>query len=538
MLIPLPIRIRVHHSGYGRRVDLRRGVLADVGKHETTRKSRDFPDPALWHLQVHRFASGSTGIRALIAPQCGRRGAVLMRPIITICPDGSQRFCGMALRRFRSLVEEIDSGSARQFIECGSLIFAASDWRRHAPQIARHVIPTYIPEPTGNDMSDADAFEMPRLTFDLPRRDPIRLHEVPAASFAILDALASGQRAVFGTETFADDQEFLLAFALAVALVPAALWSDISVAAGFSKPLPDALVQWIGAKSISPPQPGSITAAMAGLPRDTSAEQATAEVFGGIAVDAMISGEIDETVITEDPFEDRARTRLTLGLGCPADFQPTMPSQGLAALVQLLDDIARSRPNPPATGISLQSAAAGVESCFGGNSQLGEMTPALTNFRWCHALARLCDGQPFPLGDPVGVSESLTELEIIFVGAHLVGDAVGWTSGLEALSKAAITALRSVCVEKPARDANVGMAFLLALARAGHALEIVGKMIAAGDGAVRAGIESALIATALLSGELDALRPRLVRELLGVAPAQPLEPPQCASAPRISLRSV
>lgn len=519
MIIRLPTRIRVHHAGFGRRVDPSDGTLIDLARHQETRRSEGFPRATQRRLQLNQFAGGSAEMEALIAPQCGSRGALLMRPIIAVAEEDTPRFCGMALQRIRIIAEPPHCASPRRFAECGSLVFGAADWHRHAPSIVRHVVADYVPEPTRSDL--ADAFALPRLIFDFPRDNPASVGEISPASLAILDALARGQRAVFGSESFASDHQFLHACAHAIALLPAGLRGNLSIAAGFTKPLPDALIQWVGAVMSSPPSPGALAATIAGLPLDTPLDEA--RITRAEMIKPMAWGEIGDDPLDDDTFQHKALERLRAALGVTAAPAAEETADPFMRLTTVLERVASGRTAPLGSEAARQAVRA-VDACFFEPGRT-EIPQHFATSRWGQTICRLRDGHTLPSANPVEVAQSLADIEAMLAGVAAIADAMRWTEGLELMSKAAIAALRAVIIDKPHADANIGAAFLLSLARIPNSLHVVAELIGAGDRPVRSGVEYALMATALLSGEIDEVRPGLIGELLSSSPAEDFLPP-------------
>jgi len=447
MTIHFSCRIGVHHAEFGRRVDARSGALIDFEHYQTTRQSRGFPGDALRRLQLGGFGAGIEDIKRLIAPSHGGRGALLLRPIGFSSTEGE--CChGMALQHFCVFNEPSLAGHARSFLEIGSLLFKQADWVHYADAIIDAVGSAHRAEPSKNDVDPRDALALPECVFDLAPPISPRLRDCAPASFAALDALAAGRRAIFGRETFDSDLEFLKTCREIVALLPPALRSGISLASGFTVRIPDALVQWLDARVTLPAQ-GPLSAAFGSLPGETRADEASRRIFGKVELEGSSSGAGD------DPFQRNARRRFA----------------------ELLVH-ARAR-----------------------------ASQARAPIRFATGETRMAD-------DPAAVADTIARIEDTLATTGLLAQQHHLTGTLEVIIKAAIADLRKVAIHKSHEDVKTNSSFLAALSASPHAMRVAAAMVAAGDGALRNGIERALLATALLPSDLDATRTTIMQHVL------------------------
>lgn len=453
MITTFSSRLQVHHSGFGRRVDDRNRSLIDFERDQITHRSLGFPRDVLRQLQVSGLGSSIDDLKALISPRC-EGGALLIRPVAFSKANAAN--CGaMALQRFR-VREEPAANRARWFLEAGSLLFGEADWRRHGPGIARVIAPSFEPKPTRSDLDPRDALSLPELAFDLNPSPSPRLRECAPASFAVLDALAQGRRAVFGLETFGNELGFMRVCAGTIALLPQALQMSVSIAAGFKTPVPEALIQWVDAH-VSPPQPAELSAAFARLPGATNARDASSRIFDTAGADD--AAPTSDT--RDDKFQSRARRRVASLLGAA---------------------VASSAPGP-----SLLSSLRG--------------------------------GEPRAFGNPAAVVDCIIGIDDALAVAKSLARKSGWTAELEKAARAAVADLRRCAIRKPGDDVKANADFLCAIADSSQILRILATLIAADDRQVRRGIEQALTATAFLSSDFEGARSGIVRQVLNAETA-------------------
>jgi hypothetical protein len=456
MTIHLSRRIEVHHCEFGRRVDARTGALIDFEHYQTTRQSRGFPCDALRRLQLGGFGAGIDDIRRLVAPSHDKRGALLLRPIAFSSTE-SDPCHGAALQRFCVLKELSFADHARSFVEIGSLLFKQADWVHYADAIIDAVASAHTVEPTKNDVDPRDALALPECVFDLTPPISPRLRDCAPASFAALDALAAGRRAIFGRETFDSDLEFLKTCRELVALLPPALRSGISLASGFTMRIPDALIQWLDAR-VTPPAEGPISAAFAKLPGETPVDEASRRIFGKVEMEAASSAGSGD-----DPFQRHARRRFA----------------------ELL---------------------------------VHERAPRASQAR---APIRFATGDTRMADDPAAVADSMARIEDTLATTRLLAQQRHLTGALEIIVKAAIADLRKVTIQKSHEDVKTNSSFLAALSASPHVMRVTAAMVAAGDRELRNGIELALLATALLPSDFDATRTTIMQHLLNVSAPSP-----------------
>src|SRR6202035_2973131 len=85
----------------------------------------------------------------------------------------------------------------------------------------------------------------PKLRLDLFDMPTVRISEWSRLSLVMLDALAAGERAIFGRESFTDEAAFFRACGELLAMLPPFLRGHASFAAGFTRPVAGAVIQWI-----------------------------------------------------------------------------------------------------------------------------------------------------------------------------------------------------------------------------------------------------------------------------------------------------
>ncbi|MHC2566359.1 hypothetical protein [Bradyrhizobium liaoningense] len=471
---------------------------------ETVSQSRAFPPAAC--AQSRSFPITPHEIRALIAPRRERRDAFLMRPMLYRSAHGYGRSCGMVLSRFRCSSEAalaVPSGLAAE-----TIVLDSSDWARHAAGIVRN-IPALSRPP---DFSSNGRSGLPAMAFDLPRISEIRIRDCAPSSLAILDALAAGRRAVFGLQSFAEEGEFLLAVANAVALLPRSLRSDISVAAGFAKPVADALVQWIDGH-VSPPRPGSLAAAVLRLPPEMRAEEVSSCLFGVMAANDASLRPISDQGICEDVFQAHARNHLAsvLGRSPQSDYPGSRTPSGIWQAVVRASF--RQQGN-----ISLelaQSAACVVDCTFGDAPRPNGMDFSQSVSRSGGCIESLRTGMALAHADPAAVADSICAIEETLALAKIIANRLRWTPGLTAMTRRAIGELRKVVIGKPASDIGVNASLLRALERAPQCTHILAALVEADDRLVTRGIEQAVAALAPAAARLEKVRGWAAGSLLG-----------------------
>jgi len=463
----------------------RRHSARNLDDWEIVSQSRDFPVVA--SAQSRCFPITPHEIRSLLAPRRERSGAVLMRPIVYQSDRGPERLYGMALSRLRCS-SEASLANAPLSLEAESIVFDSSAWARHAVCIVRNISTLRL------DGHSSDGSALPAMAFDLPRMPEVRVRDCSPLSLAILDALACGRRAVFGLESFAEEGEFLLACANAVALLPRSLRPDISIAAGFTQAIPDALVQWIDGY-VSPAQPGCLAADMLRLPEEARADEVSSRLFGIIAANEVSLRSINDQRIYEDVFQAHAKRRFASVLGRPSRLGNSAfpgshsPSSVWRAVAEATSQQQRN--------ISLElakSAESLVDCAFGHAPRPEGMDLALPAVSSGGCIESLRTGTALAHSDPAAIADSICAIEETLALAKVVAGTLRWTPGLTTMTRRAIGALRKVVISKPDADFCTNASFLRALEQAPHCARIVAALIEADDRSVRRGVEQAVAA--------------------------------------------
>lgn len=413
----------------------------------------------------------------------GRGPALLMRPLWL----PSQREPGMAFwqvdNRAASLVQEQ---------EIRSLVLSSRDWQKQAVAIIRNIDASFSHTVLSADMACGETLRMPRLKLDLATSLQTRIGDCSPAALAILDALARRRRAVFGLESFANRTQFLQAFADVVAMLPPLLRANITAAAGFTKPAANILVQWVDGH-VAPPNPGPLAALVQKLGPLRSVSEAGRLLFGdepnGQTPDLLEAGSAST--------DDAVRSLFSAVLSRPLRSVDAAPLP--ADITNMSTELARA-------------VASHLDQLFAGHGDCNE-TSSPWPYHLDHTILALWDERPESAIDAPSLADSVSAIEEILALSRHAAHRLHWTSGLTALTRRTIAALRKLIINGSS-DRCMDATLLRVIARSPHCVRILAAMIKAGDRQTRARFAGAISATAGISCALDAVRLRVNGRLL------------------------
>jgi hypothetical protein len=434
-----------------------------------------------------------------------REAALLIRPLLSSPAND----WASGVWRFHRLGS---SASFRDAPRIEALLFSASDWSRSAPSAAT-TIDTLFAEANVRRRAAPDGG--PRslgLHFDIPAKPLARIGDCRASDLAMMDSLARGERAIFGLESFASDREFLQACANVLAMLPPSLRASISLAAGFTRPVSGALIQWIDGR-VSPPSPGPLAARIFELGLSRSVSYPGQALFGERHAGEMARELLHDRRVSTDDFDDRARKCLARVFADAVEARSASSGpkavrawrSAVRTVVYLRRDI---------TTELAADAALFVDRFMDrkGASCADEMQPV---YRADRTIAMVRDAYSLAAQDAAAIADSISAVEEILELGKAVSSKLAWTPGLTALVRTTIAALRRTAIEMSPTDASINAGFLRAIASAPHCSKVLAGMIRAGDGSLRAAVQQALSISALLSHHLDAIRSKVANELIG-----------------------
>nr|WP_157872509.1 hypothetical protein [Bradyrhizobium sp. ORS 278] len=507
MLLRFPSRVRIH---FERACSPGFGALAPVDFEDCVvqRQSRDFPRSDM--LQ----ALSSTCLSEIqqLLPSRARHQACLLRPLSFAATARAKPSMGMGCWSFtRSPAPSSMVIQSDHPIEIDTVLFERADWARHAATITANMPQTLAPHAFIGAESRSDD---PMPAFDLLARPVAQVKECSRLSFIMLDTLAAGERAIFGRESFPDTTEFFRACADLLAMLPPALRSHTSFAAGFSRPIAGALIQWID-DSVPPARPGALTAQLIGRDADLTTDDISRRFQALSTADDTVGA---HRVLCPDRAGRRRFASLSSGGGRRAEVACAW--QTFAGAIE--------DKQPTIAPALTQSAASLIATLFEGASVPASL-PALSSAGRHLLMVRL--GRPLPMADSAALEDSIDAIEQTLAAAKWLADRSGWTSSLDALSKASISALRRITIDRPDADIGINSSLVRAIARAPHCRRIVARLIGIGDQAVADAISEACTVAGTASSQLRSARDRLAHELFLVAPV-------VKSAPRSPRREI
>jgi hypothetical protein len=510
MIISLPIRIRARRFEFRPKARLKKVEPIDFADYEASRPNGAFRSGDCSPLIADAFPLSLTEISTLVSPSQPRGALWINRP-----PSQGQfeadDSAKLAVWRLRTCGDPPRRDFHGDSVLFDVLLFEMPDWRRHAACLIQNVGDLSVFESTRESVASAAPLRNLCTTFDIPQMTLPRVRDCPSASFIILESLATGAQAVFGRESFSDERQFVEACAYAIAMLPPLQRGRISLAAGFTRPLPHVRVQWIDARVSAPPG-GKLAAMISALP----AETATA------AVCDHVSREID--AIGRSPAcspRDSAR-RNSVGHTGPADLPATICMtmstdrcgadlrQQMASLATAVE--CASHGNTAIPRDAAQGAAIFVDRYS--SRDVDDLEGELARSRFGRSLARLRAQERFPVGDPASITDSIEVVEELLAVVKLVANGHRWTDGLTALARAAIAALRKIVLDKPNDDRDVAACFLRSISCAPYCYHTIAAWLAADDPRGRASVENAIAATGQISQSLNLIRQDAERHLL------------------------
>lgn len=490
MLLQFPTRVRVHFE-QTRSVHSREGAL-DFEDRLILRQSLHFP-----RLEMLRALS-STSLSEIsqLLPTQTRRPAYLVRQVF-LANERHHEVGGMAAWSFRPL--PVGSAEPSDCLDIDSVLFEETDWARKATTIVSNMPDVLAPERfAGGDSRCA----MPRPQLDLPAAPVRGISDCAPLSFVMLDALAAGERPIFGRESFADDLAFFRACGDLLAMLPPCLRGHASFAAGFTRPIAGALIQWIDGH-VLPPKAGRLTAELAERGADLTTDEisrrfdalpatdGTPDAVAGTRSEQKARGHFARVLADETPYPEAATCAWRTFTRAIADKQPAIALATMRRAESLVD--------------ALFVSASAPESL-------------LARSRAGRHLLMMQRGCSLPTSDSAAIEDSIDAVEQALAAAKSLADQFGWTAGLEALSKAAITSLRKIAIEKSDTDIGINGGLLRAIARSPHFRRVVARLVGMGDVAVTEGIEQACAVAAKTSPQLRLARDKLAHEVFLVGP--------------------
>jgi hypothetical protein len=494
LLIRFPARIRAH---FERTRSIHSGMnLLNFEDFLVLRQSQDFPRFAM--LQALSSTSPSEILQVL--PTHARRPAYLLGSVSFAATDPRHAAGGMASWRFTRWPAPGDCAQPPDRLYADSLIFEETDWARNATTIISSLPNVSDPERfLGMDSRRTTQ----KLALDLFAVPAARINQCSRLSLVMLDALATGERAIFGRESFTDDAAFFRACGELLAMLPPFLRGHASFAAGFTRPVAGALIQWIDGY-VLPSKAGFFTAKLAGEDADLTTEQVSRRFRARCAADDTLGA------CGGGHPEEEARGRFARVLADEAQW----PEPAGCAWRAFTSAMAEKQPTIALA--TMTSAASLVDALFAGASAPRSELARSNAGRYLLMLRRGCS---LPASDSAAIEDSIGAIEQTLAAVKRLADRLGWTCGLEALSKASITALRKLTIEKSATDIGINGSLLRAIARAPHCRRVAARLIAMGDRAVCDGIEQACAVTETISRRLQVARDRLAHELFLVESA-------------------
>lgn len=440
-------------------------------------------------LQALSTTSPSEVLQLL--PTHTRRPAYLLRRVSFT--DRHQAAGGMASWSFRRLPLPAGSTEASDRLGVDSVLFEETDWTRNATAIISN-----LPDVLARKyfVSRDSQRTLPKPELDVLATPAAQISECSRLSFVMLDALAAGERAIFGRESFTDEIEFFRACGNLLAMLPAFLRGHASFAAGFTRPVAGALIQWIDGH-VLPSKEGVLTAELVGRGAGLTTEEVSRRFRAPSFADNIVG-----PPGSSHP-EQEARSRFARVLAGDAQCPE-------AATCAMADDESAIAP------ATIQSTASLVEALFASAPASESLLARSRAGRYLMTLQR---GHSLPTSDAAAMEDSIDAVEQTLAAIKRLADRLGWTSGLEALSKAAITALRKLTIEKSDADIGINSSLLRAIARAPHCRRVVARLIALGDQAVTEGIEQACAVAKTISRQLRLARDKLAYELFLVEPS-------------------
>jgi hypothetical protein len=451
---------------------------------EILQQSLNFPEAAVYRELAW---TSPRELLALLPPQHGQGSALLVRPIPAELAGTGQSSAAIACWRFQVSQSPRDPDATVLDVTC--VAFDLPDWKRHAAAIIPNLAILLAPEHM--------LWQQHRPLSSKPALDllPIPGEANSSSSATMREMMAFGTRAIVGRNDFAEQVGFLRACSDLLTTPPSALQGQVSFAAGFSKAIPGALIQWIDAEI----EPQHMRASCGRSPRVNA-------VCSVVDVDRHIDSDLA-----------RRSMRESLAMAFNAELrEPSDPSYGWRMMASRATCMAES-----ASGALARHALSMVERLFASRTDSLDILRPLSRSPAGRHLLALRAGHALPIASPVEMDDAVDAVEETLATAKWLSGQFTWTPALAALSKAAIAALRQVVINCSASDVSVNATLLRKLSRAALCRQVVGTLIKANDCAVVRGIEQACEATAELTPALDVIRCKLAHDIF-VALPQPM----------------
>jgi hypothetical protein len=340
-------------------------------------------------------------------------------------------------------------------------------------------------------------FMIPKPTIDLVPMPATRIRECAPLSFAMLDALAVGERAIFGRESFPSALSFFQACAHLLAMLPSHLRRHASFAAGFSRPIANVLIQWIDDR-VLPSKPSILAAKLMRQGNDITVADVS-RGFGELPI-------LDDIIELLDNNSNERAVRSCFADILSSDAAPT--DSCVCAWQTILSAMTKNQTAIPST--TMQAAASLVDGLFGSAS--ASRSPRLFS-RAGLQLLKLRHNCPLSISNSLLIEDGIEEIEQTLAASKWLAERFGWTPSLDALSKAAIASLRRIMLERSDTDCGINASLVRAIARAPHCRRVVARLIGLGDRAVVDALAQACTIAEECSRRLRWTRDRLAHEV-------------------------
>ena len=307
MLLKFPTSVDAHIHAIGTLLD----QTTQNPHHEQTmacqKVSNGFPEEARPLCELDGVV-GAHDIAGLLTKQAITEGAICVRATNPFYdPSANPNHCWMVVNQVK-LVGDLSGPVKQENLFASNFVINGRLWERHAPDL----IPTLNTAP----------FEQPDILIEGKTGckivNPVKLEPSPVEDLTLTDlpqgvglilgALASGYPGQFGTESFANVDEFLAALQFTLKLLPAALRHTVSFAYGFAHRQPICALQYFEDRQLNS---GAFMKPIAAIPHGAEGSMKGQQIRGLFAerlknayAPALHLNELDEFEDDDELFEE------------------------------------------------------------------------------------------------------------------------------------------------------------------------------------------------------------------------------------------